>query len=74
VTAGENLVIKYTGLNLFEIQELEIDVYLFYMREAFIHTMNETKEGREYLANCWRLSQTEPDRKAIREHFTKIGG
>ena len=36
--------------------------------------MNQTKEGRKYLENCWRISQTEPDRKAIREKFKRRGG
>lgn len=51
-----------------------VDLYLFFMREAFIHEMNQTKEGRKYLENCWRISQTEPDRKAIREKFKRRGG
>ena len=70
LTRGEKLVIDYAGLNIWQVQEL----YLFFMREAFIHEMNQTKEGRKYLENCWRISQTEPDRKAIREKFKRRGG
>ena len=29
--------------------------------------MMETKEGRDYLADCWRFEQTKPDRQKIRE-------
>jgi hypothetical protein len=72
-TSGEKLVIDYTRLNLFEIQDLDLDVYLFYMREAFIHKMNQTKEGREYLENCWRMQQSKPDRKKLREKYRKGG-
>ena len=67
-------MIDYTGLNLWEVQELDLDLYLFFMREAFIHEMNQTEQGREYLENCWRISQTEPDRKAISEKFKRRGG
>ena len=67
-------MIDYTGLNIWEVQELDLDLYLFFMREAFIHEMNQTEQGREYLANCWRIPQTEPDRKAIREKFKRRGG
>lgn len=74
LTRGEKLVIDYTGLNIWQVQELDLDLYLFFMREAFIHEMNQTKEGRNYLENCWRISQTEPDRKAIREKFKRRGG
>lgn len=61
----------YTGLNLNEIQLMELDEYLFYMREAYIYSLNQTKKGREYLDNCWRITQTKPDRKSLREKFGK---
>ena len=31
--------------------------------------MSKTKEGREYLEDCWILSQTMPDRKSLRKKF-----
>lgn len=72
LTRGEKLVIDYTGLNIWQVQELDLDLYLFFMREAFIHEMNQTKEGRNYLENCWRISQTEPGPKGhSREVQTK---
>jgi len=33
----------------------------------------KTEEGREYLDNCWRLEQTKPDRKSLRENLKKGG-
>ena len=68
-TEGEHLVISYLGLSILEIQEMDIDDYLFYLREAYIYRMNQTKEGREYLANCWRMTQTKPDRKKLRKQM-----
>lgn len=68
------MVIDYTGLNLWQVQELDLDLYLFFMREAFVYKMSQTEQGRKYLEDCWRISQTEPDRKAIREKFTRRGG
>lgn len=64
----------YTGLNLNEIQQMELDEYLFCMREAYIYSLNQTEKGREYLDNCWRIKQTRPDRQALREKFGKKGG
>lgn len=60
---------EYTGLNVNEIEELEYIDYLQYRRDAFIHALNQTEEGREYLENARTLSQTEPDRKRLRELF-----
>lgn len=65
------MVIRYTGLNLKEIRELDIDEYLYYYREAFIHNMNKTEEGRKYLENAYFYTQTKPDRKRLREKFGK---
>ena len=47
------------------------DLYLYFMREANIHKLMQTKEGREYLDNCWRMEQTKPDRKKLREKMRK---
>ncbi|MDL2250774.1 hypothetical protein LJC51_08985 [Lachnospiraceae bacterium OttesenSCG-928-J05] len=63
----------YMNLDFIEIQNLDIDIYLYFMREAFIYEQMKTEEGREYLENCWRIKQTKPDRKAIREKLKKRG-
>lgn len=42
------MVVEYTGLNIREIGEMDIDEYLYYFRDAFIHSMNQTEEGRKY--------------------------
>jgi hypothetical protein len=52
---------------------LPIDVYMLLMRDAFIFKQSQTPAGREYLENCWRIEQTEPDRKALRRRFGKEG-
>ena len=73
VTVGEKLVADYTGLNFLEIEELPIDTYFLLLRDAFIYDRQKTEAGREYLENCWRLEQTEPDRNALRQKFGKEG-
>lgn len=60
-------------MNFFQIEELPVDTYFLLIRDAFIHKQKQTEAGREYLENCWRLEQTEPDRKALRERFGKEG-
>jgi hypothetical protein len=34
----------------------------------------QTSEGNEYLENCWRMEQTSPDRKALREKLGRKEG
>ncbi len=66
-TYWEHLVHSYTGLNVNEIEELELIDYLQYRRDAFIHEMNRTDAGQEYLENARMLEQTKPDRAKLRE-------
>ena len=72
-TLKEHLVAEYSGLSFLEIEELPFDVWLHLLRDAFITRMRATEKGREYLNNAWRLTQTKPDRRALREKFGKEG-
>lgn len=65
---------EYTGLNFLQIKQLNYIEFLQYRRDAFIHRLNQTEEGREYLRNAWRMTQTEPDREKLRLKFGKKGG
>ena len=51
-----------------------MDTYLALRRDAYIFFLNQTEAGRKYLERCWRLSQTQPDRKRLREKFNKKEG
>ncbi len=63
----------YLRIDIFQVQKLPIDIYLYFLREAYITNLKSTKEGKEYLHNCWRIEQTEPERQKIRENLTKRG-
>ena len=65
------MVSEYTGLNFNEIKDLNIVEYLIYLRDSFIHGKYQTEDGREYLRDCKRLTETEPDIKGLRETFGK---
>lgn len=65
------MVAEYTGLTLYEVRELDYLHYLTLRRDAFIHRMNQTEKGREYLDNAWRMEQTKPDRVALRNKLRK---
>ena len=65
------MVSAYTGLNFREVRELDYIQYLTYRRDAFIYTLEQTEDGREYLENAWRMEQVKPDRGALRE---QLGG
>lgn len=58
---------------MLEVEELDYLDYLLYRRDAFIYRMSQSEKGQEYLDNAWRLEQTEPDRKSLRNKFGKEG-
>ena len=69
----EHMVAEYTGLNMIEVENLDYMLYLLYRRDAFIYKLSQTEKGREYLNNAYRLEQTTPDRKSLRDQFGEEG-
>ena len=67
------MVAQYTGLTIIEIEDLDYIDYLRYRRDAFISRLSQSEKGLEYLDNAYRIEQTEPDRKNLREQFGKEG-
>jgi predicted RNA polymerase sigma factor len=65
------MVAEYAGMSLNEVREMDYLMYLTLRRDAFIHKMNQTEKGREYLDNAWRMEQTKPDRAALRRKLRK---
>ena len=51
---------------VWELRELD---WLALRRDAFVHEMRQTKGGREWLANAWRLGQSQADSEGLREAF-----
>ena len=67
------MVSEYSGLNMIEVENLDIVAYLIYRRDAFIYKLSQTEKGQEYLRNAYRLELVEPDRKSLRDQFGKEG-
>ena len=64
---------EYTGLDFVAIGTLNYIGFLQYKRDAFITMMSKTEKGQEYLNNAWRMTQTQPDRAALRRKYGKEG-
>lgn len=71
MTYWEHLVSEYMRIPLLDVNDLDYIEYLIIRRDAFIERLNSTESGREYLNNAYRLTQTKPDRKRLREQFSK---
>lgn len=62
---------EYAGLSIYEVREMDYLMYLTLRRDAYIHKLNQTEEGRKYLDNAWRMELTTPDRAALRKKLRK---
>ena len=67
------MVSQYTGLTIIEVEDLDYIDYLQYRRDAFISRLSQSEKGLKYLDNAYRIEQTEPDRKSLRDQFGKEG-
>lgn len=61
------MVADYTRLNFNEVVELDCITFKMLVRDAFIDKMSQTEEGRDYLEQCWILTQTEPNIAQLRK-------
>lgn len=61
------MVAQYTGLSIPQVRELDYIQYLVWRRDAYIHMLNQSEAGQEYLENAWRMEQTAPDRAGLRK-------
>jgi hypothetical protein len=62
---------EYTGLNIVEVYDLDIIEFQLYYRDGYIHKLNQTERGREYLEKCFTLTLTKADNAKLREKFGK---
>ena len=56
-------------MNFSELMQVDCITFKMLLRDAFINRMRQNEEGREYLENCWLITQTEPDRAKLRKEF-----
>jgi len=67
----EKIVCKYTGCDFDRLESMKVFEYWLLLRDAVIYNYSQSEEGREYLDNCWRMEQTEPDREGLRRKVGK---
>lgn len=72
MSGTEKIVSNYTGLNFFELGNLNICDYWAFVKDAIIYNNLGTEQGRKHLEDCWLYSQTEPDRVSLRELKKKL--
>lgn len=67
----EKTISKYLNIPLFEVDELDVVEYQYWLREAFIYNCSLTEDGVDYLINAKRLETTDPERDKLRKKMNK---
>lgn len=62
-------VSDYTRMSFEKVAEFDCYTFRLLFRDALIYEYKKTEKGREYLEDCYLLTQTEPDREALREKY-----
>ena len=60
-------VADYTGCGFDTVYSMNVLQFWQYLRDAVIYNNMRTDEGNEYLANCERLTDTQPNRSGLRQ-------
>lgn len=68
------LVSDYTRMSFNEILDLDCYTYRLLVKDALTFKMRQSKDGQEYLENCWLLRQTTPDRKKLHQQLINKDG
>ncbi len=68
-TQQEKIVAEYAGISLLDVFELDVFSYWSLLHDAVVYGNAQTEEGRKWLKNAWRLTQTEPDRQKLHEKY-----
>lgn len=70
-TIEEKIVCEYTGYDFDRVEDLGAFEFWLLLRDAVIYRHSQSEEGISYLDKCWTLTQTEPQRKKLRDKFGK---
>lgn len=63
------MVADWENTRTSEADKLPFILYLLYLRDSIINSISATEKGREYLEECYALSQTKADRVALKKKF-----
>ena len=67
-------VAEYARLSLWEALEMPCDLFMLCYKNWTVDRLNQTPEGRQYLEDCERYSQTKLDRDGLHRIMGKING
>lgn len=70
----EKAVAEYAGISVMEVYALDVFAFWALLHDAVVYAHSQTKSGRQWLRDAWRLTQTEPDDEAVDREIMRRGG
>lgn len=64
----------YANIPLPDVFELDIFTFWALLHDVVVYNKSRTKDGRRWLRNAWRITQTEPDEEAVARKIAEGGG
>lgn len=68
-TGSESIAAEYAHISIFEVMELDIYDFRILLRDAVIRMKMQTEDGRKWLKDAYRITQTAPDMDKLRKKF-----
>lgn len=65
----EKIVAEYAQIPLPQVGEFDLFTFYALLRDAVIFNHSQTKEGRKWLKNAWRITQTEPETEKLHKKY-----
>lgn len=72
-TWQEKAVADYARISLLQVCELDVFTFWALLHDVIVYNRSQTKKGREWLQNAYRLTQKEPDTGKLRRKLGKGG-
>ena len=72
-SVAEKVVADYANVSILDTDEMDVFLFWGLLRDAVVFNRAQTEEGRKWLHNAWRLTQTAPEDKKLRDKYGKGG-
>lgn len=72
-SVAEKVVSDYANVSILDTDEMDVFLFWGLLRDAVIFNRAQTDEGRKWLHNAWRLTQTAPEEKKLEDKYGKGG-
>lgn len=72
-TLQEKAVAEYANIPLPQVHEFDVFTFWALLHDSVVYNRSQTKEGREWLKNAWRLTRTSPDEEKLRKKVKRGG-